>query len=80
MGGWTLERKHPGLTCQGPLNWFASNDAKGGTPGKENSIYVPGYHISPLTADSIKQLSDTTVKVYFNKHLNSTTILAQNLR
>ena len=78
QGGWTIERKDPGLKCHGSLNWFASNDNTGGTPGKENSIYVPGYDVSPLVGDSIKQLSDTTIKIYFNKHLNSSTILAQN--
>ena len=78
QGGWTIERKDPGLKCHGSLNWFASNDITGGTPGKENSIYVPGYDVLPLVGDSIKQLSDTTIKIYFNKHLNSSTILAQN--
>ena len=78
QGGWTLERKHPGITCQGYLNWFASQNTTGGTPGKENSIYVAGYDTSPLNADSIKQLTDTTLKIYFNKHLNSSTIIAEN--
>ncbi len=80
QGGWTLESKHPGLKCQGFLNWFASLDSTGGTPGRENSIYIPGYDISPLTADSINQISDTTLKIYFNKHLNSSTILAGNFK
>ncbi|MES2875495.1 MAG: lamin tail domain-containing protein [Bacteroidota bacterium] len=78
QGGWSLERKDPGPKCLGHLNWFASRDITGGTPGKENSIYVPGNDIAKLTADSIKHLSDTTIKIYFNKHLDSSTILAQN--
>ncbi len=77
-GGWSLERKDPGSKCQGLFNWFSSLDTTGGTPGKENSIYAPGFDLLPLNADSLKQLSDTTIKLFFNKPLNSSTLVAQN--
>lgn len=37
-GGWTLEMIDTKNPCSGFTNWKASNDSKGGTPGKKNSI------------------------------------------
>lgn len=77
-GGWSLERKDPVSKCQGLLNWISSLDTLGGTPGKENSVFATGTNLSPLKADSLKHLSDTTIRLYFNKPLNSSTLVAQN--
>jgi hypothetical protein len=75
-GGWTLERIDPISRCSGLFNWSASIDNSGGTPGRKNSIYSKDYDLLSLTADSIKLTSDTTLKLFFNKHLDVSTILA----
>ncbi len=36
-GGWSLEMKDLRFPCAGAINWTASNDPKGGTPGKANN-------------------------------------------
>jgi hypothetical protein len=75
QGGWTLERISPSSICQGILNWESSKDQSGGTPGRQNSVYIPNFDQIPLAADSLKRLSDTSLIVYFNKPLNSSSLI-----
>ncbi len=37
-GGWSLERMDLQFKCSDPLNWKASNDVRGGSPGTTNSL------------------------------------------
>ncbi|WP_411275392.1 lamin tail domain-containing protein, partial [Daejeonella sp.] len=39
------------------------------------SVRIAGYDLVELKADSLKLMSDSTVKIYFNKHLNSATLI-----
>ena len=78
QGGWSLERIDPGSICEGLFNWAASKDPAGGTPGKQNSVYISGYDKLPLKADSLSRPSDSTLLVYFNKPLHQVTIVKEN--
>lgn len=75
-GGWTLELINPNLICQGAINWIASNDAAGGTPGQQNSVYnnTPDTQ-GPLLLDAIFT-SPTQIRLTFNEGLgnNATTL------
>jgi hypothetical protein len=76
-GGWTLERRDPSSKCEGFFNWFPAVDSAGGTPGRENSLYTAETDLQRFDADSLQQLSDTTLRVFFNKPL-AQTLLYQN--
>ena len=78
QGGWSLERIDPKSLCQGLFNWAVSVDSAGGTPGKKNSVYVMNSDLLSPKADSINRLSDTTIIVYFNRHLDKSTVLREN--
>ena len=62
------------------LNWTASIDTNGGTPGKRNSVNFAGSNTIPFQADSVKLISDTTITVYFNKSLDISTLVAENFK
>jgi hypothetical protein len=53
-GGWSLELINLDDTCTGQANWIATNDACGGTPGVQNSVYST---VIDATAPSISSLS-----------------------
>ncbi|SDM39722.1 Ig-like domain-containing protein [Daejeonella rubra] len=78
QGGWSLERIDQLSKCAGQFIWTASKDQSGGTPGKQNSIYVPNYDKLILKADSLNRLSDSTLLIYFNKALNNSTLTKES--
>ena len=47
FGGWTLERIDPTTPCSSASNWTASNDALGGTPGEQNSVFAIIPDVTP---------------------------------
>lgn len=60
-GGWTLEMKDTKNPCNGFSNWTASVDAKGGTPGKKNS--VDGANIDDTAPRLIRTYATDSVNV-----------------
>lgn len=86
-GGWSLELIDKSQPCEGKVNWMASIDPSGGTPGKKNSVenslilenYLPEIcrvfiyndSILWLFANKIISKIDTTTKKYYVKNFGS---------
>jgi hypothetical protein len=71
LGGWSLEMIDPLNPCSGYNNWKASEDAKGGSPGKSNSIHqsnADNHSPSLLRAVATDSL---TIVLYFDEPLDS---------
>ncbi|MEM9820931.1 MAG: lamin tail domain-containing protein [Bacteroidota bacterium] len=69
-GGWTLELINPNLFCVAMDNWRASNDPSGGSPGRENSVFlnIPDNNAPSLV--SALALSDRQVLLSFDELLD----------
>lgn len=67
-GGWSLEQIDAFNPCAGKANWSSSNDKKGGTPGKINSIANENIFYPKL--DHINPSSRNEVEVFFNQNMD----------
>ncbi|OAQ41702.1 hypothetical protein A5893_00905 [Pedobacter psychrophilus] len=70
-GGWTLELIDPLSTCNPSQNYSASIDVSGGTPGKQNSIYLTNKTTAPLQLLSAVLKDGQTISLTFNRGLDS---------
>ena len=68
-GGWTLERINPYQPCSGFLNWQASTDLAGGTPGKQNSVLISTDNLAPIITNY--QINKNQAIIYFNEPIFS---------
>ncbi|MGI4763335.1 MAG: lamin tail domain-containing protein [Janthinobacterium lividum] len=73
QGGWTLEMLDPANYCGTALNWQASQDPSGGTPGRRNSVAAPNPDRTPPTLRGAVALTPTTIRLTFSEKLDSTT-------
>jgi len=73
-GGWSLEQIDPSNPCGGASNWRASNNPLGGTPGTINSVDGQNPDQSAPEIERISILNESTVRVFFNESLDSTSI------
>ncbi len=71
-GGWSLEQMNPYKICSGKLNWSASNNTQGGTPGFENSLYnVTPDSVGPnIISWNVNQANQVTL--VFNECIDTT--------
>lgn len=68
LGGWTLELINPLDTCRkGGLNWIASVDSSGGTPGAVNSVNSAVVDLTPPGIFSVTLTAPDTLRVCFNE-------------
>jgi hypothetical protein len=67
-GGWSLEMIDPSRPCLRNINWTASNDPSGGTPGRKNSYSIPINDLSkPHAIKTGISLSNDTLILYFDE-------------
>ncbi len=69
-GGWTLERIDPTTPCSSAANWTASNDALGGTPGEQNSVFaiIPDVTVPELVNVFVN--SDSRIELLFGEAMS----------
>jgi hypothetical protein len=75
-GGWSLELINPtaNSNCLDQSNWTSSNNANGGTPGIQNSVYsIVADAIAPLFS-SISVIDSVTVQVCFNEAISASLV------
>ena len=77
-GGWTLERIDPTTPCSSASNWTASNDALGGTPGEQNSVFAIIPDVTPPALVSVFVNSATQIELLFNETMSATSLVGGN--
>jgi hypothetical protein len=70
-GGWSLELIDPENECAEAENWVASEDAAGGTPGVQNSVFANKPDIAAPSLVSAIPVSPTRILLMFNEKLQS---------
>jgi hypothetical protein len=68
-GGWSLELIDPENTCGEGNNWIASVDAKGGTPGKQNSVFANKPDLIGPKLISVAAVRPTQLLLAFDEKL-----------
>lgn len=77
-GGYSLELINPFSPCGSANNWRASEDASGGTPGVENSVYDDTPDVSAPTITSIETINDQSVLVHLSEPINTDLLMLDN--
>ena len=78
QGGWSLERIDLTKTSTDPINWVASQDVTGGTPGKQNSWFGKNPDVSPPKLVSLIVKSDSQLELTFDEPLDQNSIVNSN--
>ncbi|SDD02884.1 Ig-like domain-containing protein [Williamwhitmania taraxaci] len=73
-GGFSLEKIDYDNLSEDSLNWIASENLAGGTPGEVNSVSAANPDITPPTLKSISVLNEQTITLEFSEPLQLATI------
>ncbi len=74
-GGWSVEQIDPYNPCAGKENWRASVDAKGGTPGQQNSVLSANGDNTPPQLLRANLVNDSTIRLWFSEPMDSAKVL-----
>lgn len=72
-GGWSLELINPDAPCDFEMNWRASVNAAGGTPGRENSVLDKQPDTQSPELVKAYPISPSMVELTFSKALDAAT-------
>ncbi len=75
LGGWSLEMIDAKNPCGGINNWKASENARGGSPGRRNSIDASNRDIAAPQPLRAYTTDSTTVMILFNESLDSASVI-----
>jgi hypothetical protein len=78
-GGYTLELINPFVPCSDASNWTASNDASGGTPSAQNSVFDPTPDAAAPFITSIETIDSQLALVYVSEPIDISTLTTANL-
>ncbi len=74
-GGWSLEKIDPTNTCSPNMNWTASVDPSGGTPGRKNSVFASIIDTIPPYVVNVSINSANELLVKFSEPVDTATSL-----
>lgn len=70
-GGWSLEMISSDFYCEQELNWLASQNINGGSPGSENSLSHILPEVEPPKIIAIQVETEKSIGVQFSKSMDS---------
>ena len=75
-GGYSLEQINPNSPCPGELNWAASINVLGGTPGTVNSILNTVVENTPPVFTGTRFISPSQFVIGFSEQMDSISVLS----
>jgi hypothetical protein len=78
-GGWSLELIDPFNTCGEEDNWSESDDPKGGTPGKQNSVFASKPDATGPGIVAVTASDANTLLIEYNEKLLSESVPPGNV-
>jgi len=75
-GGWSIEQINPSDFCSEAMNWKASNDGRGGSPGIQNSVF-DAEPVYPMI-EGIKVTDNPLLLIFYNQEMDLDDILDKN--
>lgn len=77
-GGWSLERIDPYRKCGQDANWTSSMDARGGTPGRVNSVFADNTDLAAPRILRAGATSPTTAEIVFSEPMDPATLMQKS--
>ncbi|MDR0667123.1 MAG: lamin tail domain-containing protein [Prevotellaceae bacterium] len=66
-GGWSLEKIDADNLSENSSNWAVSEDASGGTPGRQNSVQRPNPDVEAPFVTGVQSIGNDSLRLTFNE-------------